>query len=58
VLTDAIKREHIPEIVKLLMRDIYKHFNEGGLRKKNLRAFLESHDQKKGGKKAGPGIKP
>jgi hypothetical protein len=54
VLTGAIKREYIPEIVKMLMRDIYKHFSEGGLRGKDLRAFLESHDKKRAEKRQGP----
>ena len=45
VLTDAIKVGKIPDIVKLIMRDIYKYFSKGGLRKKNLKAFLLKHNE-------------
>ena len=58
VLTDAIKREYIPEIVKLLMRDVYKYFSKGGLRKKKPTRFFGGAQQKKGYEEAGPGLRP
>ena len=40
------------------MRDVYKYFSKGGLRKKNLRAFLEEHNKKRAEKRQGPALNP
>jgi hypothetical protein len=58
VLTDAIKRECIPEIVKLLMRDVHKCFSKGGLRKKKPTRFFGGAQQKKATKRQGPALDP
>jgi hypothetical protein len=58
VLTDAIKVSKIPDIVRLLMRDIYEYVSKGGLRKKNLKAFLQKHNEKRAEARKGTVMDP